>query len=308
MISTKEILKLVVIKSNKLFISDDITGSYYNTKITNLLVDDKKLKPTYLKNWFEIDEFPQKIEEIIPSKKINVRYELKDEYKNIANENTPPVIYEYINNEDSEFYDIRGLYEQKFDVTEETTEEIPFEIVILDEIDNFKLPETPKFNVDYHLIDKLQTHPVLLHLKPCQLTEQQTYEIIRNYIKNNIDLKYAKITSDYNFCFTVKKIITLAKKESYKVDVNNKLFGKKRKPKYETKYRTDRDVIIFEMTHEHYKEYPQIQPFKGKNYKDLLHNIGEYLNKLIKEINEPLIDCPHCNGTGVVKIDSNILN
>lgn len=59
---------------------------------------------------------------------------------------------------------------------------------------------------------------------------------------------------------------------------------------------------VFEMTsHERkYSGYTPIDGFRGKNQADLKNKIDEYLEKLIDRINEPLSDCPRCNGLGVV--------
>ena len=49
-----------------------------------------------------------------------------------------------------------------------------------------------------------------------------------------------------------------------------------------------------------YQSYTVIEPIEGEKYQDLEKNIDDYLTKLITYINEPLVDCPHCKGRGVI--------
>ena len=128
--------------------------------------------------------------------------------------------------------------------------------------------------------------------------------IVKYDFKENIDSKYATITSDYDFCFTVKKKIELFTPEKYELDVSP---IKARKPRYETRYRKTREHEIFEMTYspENYKGYTPIKEFEGKDLKDLKHNIEVFCKNLIEKINTPLKDCPHCKGYGVI-LDSEI--
>ena len=42
------------------------------------------------------------------------------------------------------------------------------------------------------------------------------------------------------------------------------------------------------------------EPFEGNNYEVMLDNIQTYLEELIKDINEPICDCPYCGGSGVI--------
>jgi hypothetical protein len=73
-----------------------------------------------------------------------------------------------------------------------------------------------------------------------------------------------------------------------------------RKQKLVKRYRDKRDVVIFEMCPAKvYSGYTPIAPFKGKNQKDLQKVIKKYLKDLMEMINAPVVDCPHCKGSGV---------
>jgi len=293
-------LKLIAIKTkDKVFVSDNIKGeSYCNSSIGNLLFDGSKPKETFVKYWYELPQIPKDIQRTIAPQRINQRYELMEGYP--VTEATPKIINESYIDDESEYYDIRGLYQQKYELTEETFEPVEFEVVILDEIDGF-VPINPKFDLQYGLLDKLQTHPMLLSTKPCELTAAESYKIIRQYVKENIDPRIAEITSDYDFCFTVQKKIKLAQEETYEVDVNNSWFSKrKKKPKYETRYRKHRSVEIYEVAPKAYDKYPIVTPFSGKDYDDLQDNIEKFLSDLMKDINEPVVECSCCGGTGVI--------
>lgn len=294
-------LKLLAIKTkNNVLVSDNVKGeSYFHTKIKGLLFDGKKVESTYHKDWFKLNTIPSKIEKQVPQQQINRRYELREGFQ--ETELTPKLIKASYIDEDSEYYEVKGLYELKYELTEPTFEEIDFEINIIEELDREFEIVKQDYDFKYNLLDKIQTHPVLLQEKPCELSKEDTYKIIRNHVKANINPKYAKVTSDYDFCFTVEKLIELYQVHSYEVNINAMT---KRKPKYEKRYQRNRSVKIYEAAPKPYQSYPVVTPFSGKNAKDLKANIAKFLDELMEKINEPLIECSHCKGNGVI-LDEN---
>lgn len=289
-------LKLIMItsKSNN-YISDNVNNEgYFHTKIADLLFDGQKLERTYDKSWLKINSIPKKIERVKPKSRINQRYELKEGYP--EGELTPKIVS--YSDFDDNYDEVRGLYTYKYDEVEEGFEDVKFEVNVIEEVEGeFEMKQlqyTPKYN----FLDQIQTHPKLLPLKPCKLTHEQSYKIIRDFVKNNIDSKYAVITSDYDFCFTVKKKIELYEPRQYQVDIN--MMHKRRKPKYETRYQRSREVTIFEVAPKSYQSYTIVEPFEGNSYEDLLMNIDTYLKELITKINDPLTECECCKGTGVI--------
>lgn len=294
-------VQLIAIKTkDKVYISDNIKNeSYFYSKLENFIFDGQELKKTYRKNWFQLDFMPTKISRQKPKKRINQRYELKSGFP--ESELTPKVIpYEKF---DESYEDVSGLYTYKYEEEEEGLEDIEFVVNVIEEIEGeFSLTEV-KYQLKHNFLDTLNTHPILLPSKPCSLSKEESYKIIRNHIKNNIDPKYAEITSDYDFCFTVKKKIRLHEPESYTVNIN--AMHKRRKPKYETRFNKHRSVTIFEVAPKAYQSYTVVSEFTGDNYEDLENNINTYLNELMTKINEPFIECECCKGLGVIIDDNN---
>lgn len=291
-----EQIKFIVIKTKEqgMFISDKVEiNNYFNSKIPHLLFDGEKLISTFKEHWYKLPNIPQKIEKRVENTYINRRYELKSGFP--VSSLTPQVINWEDWNDDSE---IRGLYSFKQDTVEGSLEEVLFEIEILSEEDSFYI-EKPKYTATPSLITALTTHPSLHTERPCSLSGKEFYRIIRNHVKLNIDPKYARVTSDYDFCFTVEKVISQTP-VSYTVDV-----GTKRKANYQTRYRHNRTVKVFETSPEGYSEYPKQKEINGKNQKDLEEKIEEYLENLMKEINKPFVECSHCSGMGVILEDKN---
>lgn len=321
-------LKLIAIKTDRgYYITDNINNDgYYRTEIKTLKFDGEKPKTTFHKDWFIIKKFPKSVMREKDRPSINKRYELDapemfPKLKKIYNGNEviinePCSENDYTREITEEFRKIASLYTYKDESGEMIYEPIEFEFEIIGRMKNIS-DNTPfayevENEADYgktyniynndivrNLIDKIVTPPILIHLKPCSLTSHDSYKIIRQYVKQNIDLSVAKITSDYNFCFTVQKVIGLAEEEEYTMTQN--LFSK-RKTKYITKYRNSREVKIFEMgwSPRCYEGYTPIKGFKGKDEKDLKKNVDKYLKDLINRINEPLVECKHCNGMGVI--------
>ena len=295
-------IKFVGIKAKDgIYISDNILGKSdysYNSKIEKYKFDGKYGIKSYSKDWVLIDKVPEIVELTISAQNINQRYELKDGFP--ESQITPKVIV-YNEIDDYDFDGISGLYEYKFDLAPETFDVIEFEINIIDSIDNFK-PVIQQYQIENGVLDKIMFHPVLLQTRPCKMSVDQSYKIIRDYIKKNINNRFAKITSDYDFCFTVEKIIDFNEPEEYQVDVNNinNYSKRKRKPKMETRYRLNRRVKVYEVAPKSYQKYPIVEPFMGTSYENMMENVETYLNELIEEINKPLVDCPNCNGMGVI--------
>ena len=53
-----------------------------------------------------------------------------------------------------------------------------------------------------------------------------------------------------------------------------------------------------------YKGYPSIKGFDAENQRELKDKIDTYCRNVIEFINTPLVECPHCNGDGIIHRDS----
>lgn len=315
-------MKIIAIKTNDGFlISDNVKNEgYFSTRIRDLFFDGEKPTPTFKSDWSKVKSKPSKIEKLITGVDINRRYELKD--KSLSATFKEVYLNEEVYDSDFDmlpsFREIKGLYEYKFEKSEDSFELVCFEWEEILEIETYKEPSGFNYkalgswdkeinpitekNLKYDILAQILTPSVLIHNQPCSLSRKETYDIIRKFIKDNINSQVAEITSDYDFCFTVKKKIRLDKPHVYKVDVNNLLFGKKRKPKYEARTRRHESVEVFNMCPSAYQSYSLIEPFKADSQEDMKQYIENYLNHLIGVINEPLVYCECCNGTGV-KLD-----
>ncbi|WP_437132729.1 hypothetical protein [Bacillus atrophaeus] len=291
-------MKLIGIKTNNCFlVSDNIQGeTYFHSQLKGLLFDGKPATATYKSDWFKLEKEPSVIEKQMPAKKINHRYELKEGFQ--ESELTPKVIYASYIGEDNEYYEVKGLYELKFEEVPQQNQKIEFEMNIIEEVNGELKMQSQNFNLKYNLLDRIQTHPMLLETKPCYLSRAESYKIIRNHIKANINPKFARITSDYDFCFTVVKVLELYKPHEYVVDLN--AMYKRRKPKLEKRFQTKREVEIYKVAPEAYQSYPIVEPFSGKDVEDLKSNIKNFLDDLMDKINEPLVECKCCEGRGVI--------
>jgi hypothetical protein len=138
-----------------------------------------------------------------------------------------------------------------------------------------------------------------LHTQPCSLSRDQVYRIIRAYVQDNINPKAAKITSDYDFCFTVSKRVQIKPYVNrYEITKSN---GKRYSPpRFTQKAVTETSLKIFEMAPNAYQNYPVIEPWKADNLQDLQDRMTSYLETLMAEINSEVSECSCCNGTGYI--------
>ena len=320
-------IEIIGIKTNDgYYITDNLKNeSYFSSQIKSKIINSEPVESTFHNSWFKINGEPKTVQQYEPQPPINRRYELKDNFLSdklkdmyLWDDVFVEINEDYENVFIKEFSAIFPLYEYKEDKQLPILKDVEFTYRTLTEIDEIKTPSTFSYkrvgqwnhekyppatekDLEFDMISKIITPALLLPSTPCSLNRKATYDIIRAYVKENINPKVAEITSDYDFCFTVKKKIDLAKEHKYEVDVNNSIFSnKKRKPKYETRLQKSRSVQVFEMCHAPYQGYTSIEPFKAENQDDLKTYIDNYLDHLIKVINEPLCECDKCNGTGVL--------
>lgn len=316
----KNKLIINIVKTDSVcFISDcnKTTGydyDYHNTRLSKLYFDGKLPEKSYCKNWFQVEKYPEKIQKKVSGERINIRYEIID--KEMISKKLPEVIeYENSNNYSDEILD--NLYTYKYDTLPDRLETVEVEFNEVLVVNDFKVPvlidykavhkwdysdkpyQITNANVQHQLLDKMIFPEIMLHSRPCSFSSKQVYDITRQYIKDNIDTSKAKITSDYDFCFTVKKIIPLLEPKT--VSYQN-IFARTKKERNKINYATHtyKEIEIFEMTHDQskYSNYTVIKPIYGENDEDLKNKMDEWLDSLIKIINKPLELCPHCNGTG----------
>ena len=312
----------MLIKTDKgCFISDCYAThgydyNYHQSKIKELYFNGEQPYATYKGNWYYVKEYPEKIQTLVCGQRINERYELKNQ--ELESEKLPLII----GYKDKDKYDndvIDSLYSYKFDRASDYFKDVEYEIEEILDIENYTFPpqieykgihkvnwneETYKIkncDVKHQLIDEIIYPEVMLHNRPCEFTSKQMYDITRQYILENIDNKVAKITSNYNFCFTVCKIIPLLEPET--ITYQN-IFArtKRERSKVRTTIKKYEEKKIFEMTdvQERYKGYPVIPKVVANSETELKEKVDTWLAGLIEIINKPLCTCPTCSGNGYI--------
>lgn len=306
-------------------------GTVRSNLSVNCLINDKPLELTHANHWYFIEGESEILSYKEKKSDTNVlsHYRLKDADMEIEGK-----IPFSLNHEDVEEYwdeddecsvwknyaSLRSLYEPVYTKVVGGYEEHPFEAEFKGEVvGDIDKPVETTFNVitegiwgkkdekpikiesiaHYSELDMILTPEFAIHLKPCYLTSKQTYDIVRTFVKDNIDPKQVIITSDYDFCFTVKKKVAI--KPWVKSTELKKANGRSyRTPKFKTQTVDHKQVEIFEMTHEQkgYQGYTIIKGFSGQSLEELVENIKLYLNDLITYINTPVVECDCCKGTG----------
>lgn len=295
-----------IILPDRVFITVAINKEWHTTQLDkDFLFDGQKALATNKKGWFELHSLPKKVEKLISPPQIISCYKLKEGF--VCTDKLPQEVTSSFfswddDNEEYENAEIKGLYEPVYEQKEPYLENVEFEIsTIAHKNSNWQFIVAPK-NVQHLLVDEITKHPALLQDEQCFLTTEESYQRIREFIKLNINPRAAYISSDYNFHFEVVKKITLHEKEKFQR--NAKPFAKR--PKYVDDYRDDRKISVYDIIPKEdkrasYSKHSHIAPkFEGANYEDLENNINNYLNELIEKINEPVKDCPHCQGRGVI--------
>jgi hypothetical protein len=312
------LLKIDAIETDAGYFVRDSENRHGQSGLDHLYFDGERGAKTFHPGWLKIVSNPKRIYFIQQCPNTNPRYELID--KSLVSDKIPLVIRpKDVDGDDEKWRNYSGLqslYSLESDVgpAAEVDKDFEFNTILkIDEVRgyaglNYPVPKTQwasdgliaitDSSVKHQLIDEILFPDLILASKPCRLTSKQSYDIVRQHIKNNIDPRAAEVTSDYDFSFAVAKRIELCEPEKYKVNLAK--MGKR--SRYETRYRKSRAVQIYEMTYspENRTGYTPIKPFFGKDHEDLKKNIDSFLANLMEEINKPLVDCPACKGAGVI--------
>lgn len=167
--------------------------------------------------------------------------------------------------------------------------------------------------VYYEDIQKLLTPEFLMHERPCHLTSNQVFRIVRQHVIENINPKVAKITSNHDFCFTVKRIVKI-KPYDYMYEERTAKGNKHKYSKYKKATVSTKEVELFEMTYRGYNQRPDgyqgytpIEGWSANSLSEMKEQIDYYLDNLMNIINAGVAECSHCNGCGhmITKVETN---
>jgi len=323
----------------KTYDSDDglyisaVTGGYSHSFLSSALnFNGKKCEKTWSEKWVFLSG-EHEIKSITRDKVMHPKiefYELVD--KSFASDKIP----EKLSPEDvGRYYDddmecycwlnyeqIRGLYKEVLGDSNVIKENIDFEEESLGKINisNKDAPEKLSVRVDtlygnssevdisscvtYDELSSMLVPDLLIHKQPCSITSEQAYSVIRNHVKEHIDVKQAIITSDYDFCFNVKKLVSI--KPYVKTTEERKANGRSyAKPRIHKRTIEHKQIDWFEMTtkKKRHGSYTPIEGFSGDSLDDLIANIKNYLDELMDSINCELKECSHCSGSGIVHVE-----
>ena len=284
----------------------------------------------HLKDVFEITSY----ETLQNGSTVTVGYVLK--ISSVANDEIPlnltaEEVGSYYDDDEEEtvwtnYNDYKALYKPVTETLPSVWKEVPFELEVIREIqiDNYETPlqmtigtpvrmQEPNWQssddlskvVLYEDIERILTPEFLLHERPCQLAPAQLYSIIRNWIKMNINPKVAFISSDYDFCFSVKRRIAI-KPVTVKTEIKNQRGRSYATPKFTTKQVAYKDEMLFEMAPKAYNNYPVLTHWYASNLKDMAEQLKQYLQDLMDEINAEVVECEHCKGVGAIVTKINV--
>lgn len=321
-------MKLTLIKSASppsYFLGHFGNPSHNSPSLLSLLIDGEKPSPTFHEGWVEIKKKPKKIQSYESQLNTNYRYVIKDkkflnlDIKEVYSREEVAYKKDYSWYWKEEYSHLSSLYKLVYDENPDILVDLPFDILVTMKVEEVKQSEfsyniikqcgfiknkkvLAGSDVQQQLMDEIIFPTIMYPSLPCKLSSKQMFDIIRAYIKDNIDPKVAKILSDYDFHFSVEKRIPLHTPEEYSVDVN--AFSlRKRKPKYEKRMRKERNHKLLDISHNKTgNKYggSVVSAIIGENHEDLKGKIDKYLKDLITHINEPVKDCPHCEGDGVI--------
>lgn len=291
-------LDLTIVKSKHgVFVNAYNHSSYYNNYAIDLdqyLFDGEAPQKTYRQGWYQIKDIPKKVEKLVNGKTTIVKYLLN---LNITPNAVMPQEVEPDFFEDEDNYYLKEHYTAVKNQTESTKVAEEFKVNLYEQYDNFK-PIKQEFEPVYDLVSTIVTPGKFWTEIPCKIGPEASFKYIREYIKKHIDGRFARLSSDYDFCLTVQKRIPLSEPEEF---TYFSLGRTKRAKTIEKKgLRDTRDLAIFEMAPKPYQSYSLAPTFEADTTNELHDKIQTFCKDLMEQINEPVKDCPHCKGRGII--------
>ena len=322
-------LELIAITTNDgpVFVcgKNDVGASSYHgsANLPRYRFDGEKPQETFARYWFVLKKMPELVTEDSKVEKTNRRFELydnslSDKFPNVLTYEDVDAAFDGYGNliwRNREYSSVQDLYAEKWDYTEPEAIQVEFSVEVLMNIESSELnrvefsyptaadfgkpgPSITQDSLSHQLLDKILFPSLVLHKRPVSLSSKQVYAIVREHVRKNIDGAVARITSDYNFCFTVKRVVKLATPYRYTVDLNAGY--KRRRQKLVEKVQVEKLEECFEMTsaEDRYKGYTVISGITADNDAELKETLDKYLDDLMEFINMRVEECIHCNGTG----------
>lgn len=325
-------LKLIGIKTKQgIFVANYIGNE--NSWSQYAVLDRHKIngetpQKTFDNHWYLISSEPKTVTKSRYPERINYRFELVN--PELASDLIPPILKRdevtYLDEDDDlcwkkEYAHLKSLYQLMWDETAAFDEPLDFEYVEVIETEEItphvglnnpiyqtKYPSNStttvnKSNLQYQVIDKIRFPPIYYQTHcPVMLPSQQFYEIIRYHVKQNIDYSVAEITSDYDFCFTVKKKIFRdnpieIKKE--KLKANGRSYSPRKIITSMTNLAGSVDALNMTSAERRYEKYPILPDLYAINVTELQVKVDNILQKIMEFINTPFEFCPVCHGTGL---------
>lgn len=330
----KDQIKIIGINAGDDYIIGEVPREpYRSSKLTHtMLADGSPMRPTFSRDWYLVGSKPTKLERVVPEKKVTVAYELSD--KSLISEDRPERIEvsdmewgdwdEYdrdaINEAAKTYKKFQALYEPVVEVIPEKLELIDFEIVDELTVDKYRDPSECTYAYSKTWVDKgtVAPHyqglskilfPSIIHpATPCRFSSEDVYNILRAKIQKGLDRDYAKITSDYDFCFEVSKVVPVAEPYTVRTEKLNARGKRYRKPRYNTRYIKSETFKAFKMSHKksgdsygESKGYWIAPELIGDNTDDLREQVEYMAKDLLDQLNKPVAQCPTCKGRGTTE-------
>lgn len=239
--------------------------------------------------------------------------------------------YEHYFGSKSPYYKYAGLYVRKEDREPNTDEPVEFKAHnngYLDQtyVDNSCIGKTytvykddywthqgtKELNLyditEYSELEELIVPELAIHNRPCRLSEENSFRIIRGWLEKNLDKSQYRFASNYKTSIAIDKSVGM---EPYVEDepILKKNGRPYAKPRFNRIKHTQTWHRVFELRVEkrekEKKRYKKVlvEPFKGESLQDLKDNIDTYLDQLTKFLKTPLEKCPCCAGSGITKVE-----
>lgn len=299
---------------------------------SNLFINGEPIKPAPYQNWIiakfsgNHDKPIEKCQVYIKAGVKSRKYELVARIDGMVETYTPgewDALDEKFKESISRFYDL------KTEMLEPFFEDVSVELDVLCSVSGYKMPpsfgdhltergnkwydlnDTPyvisKNGVAHNRIDRIMIPEPMLHETKAYILSNDLFEIIRQHIIKNIDSKVAKVTSNYDFVFSVSKTVDLI--DPYESMSIGDMLSKKKKSNKRMIKVTQKSFSIMSITPEKHKynNCTVVPDLNAENEEKLQEKLKNVLDRITAFVNTPIRQCPHCRGSGYLEEDTKAL-
>lgn len=292
---------------------------------SGLLFDGKPLEPLKKYGWYRVDGIPKNVTYTKNTYK-NERFVLKN--PDMESETIPATLpldvatydmdegrYWFMN----KYEHLESLYKVEQSCSEETIQ-VEWECTRIIEAHGFierfgqLIPVgseweekidgiIPRSKIIHNEVTKQLIPEPLVEFTPGKISSQDMFDLVRNYVLQNLDRNVCSVSTNYDFHFIVKKKIVLSQPVHWTKEEKRKDGKSYAKRRFKSGIKSIRELVVLDIAPNKKQGSTStckvLPPLYGNTADEVSKKAEGFLLDLVEYLNTPYVECEHCNGLGI---------